>query len=219
MKRDMHRYRRLGFFLGLMLAASNLNAAQPSRTGSNAPFVRISPRDARYFELSDGRPFIPIGLNMIAPPSADEKQGLEQMEKWMQALHENGGNFFRIWLSHRFFDVEHEKSGVYDPAIAKRLDQVLDMAARHELRLKLTLEHFRHFFREEQKWAAKPFHHVSQGGPAADESDFFSGQASREQFKRKLDWFAARYGDHSNVFAWELWNEINAVRAQGWEDW
>ncbi|RPJ59847.1 MAG: hypothetical protein EHM23_12660 [Acidobacteria bacterium] len=83
----------------------------------------------------------------------------------------------------------------------------------------MTLEHFRHFFREEQKWAAKPLHHVSQGGPAADESDFFSGQSSREQFKHKLDWFAERYADHPNVFAWELWNEINAVRAQGWEDW
>ena len=31
-------------------------------------FVRTSPRDPRYFEFSDGRPYVPIGLNMIAPP-------------------------------------------------------------------------------------------------------------------------------------------------------
>lgn len=215
----MHRYSRLALFLSLSLGVSNLLAAQPSRPRPEASFIRVSPRDTRYFELSSGRPYIPIGLNMIAPPSSDEEQGFKQMEEWMQDLHENGGNFFRIWLSNGFFDVEHEKSGFYDPAMAKRIDRVLDMAARNELRVKLTLEHFRHFFREEQKWAAKPLHHVSQGGPAADESDFFSGQASREQFKRKLDWFAGRYGSNPTVFAWELWNEINAVRGQGWEDW
>lgn len=37
-----------------------------------AAFVRPSPRDPRYFELSDGSPYIPIGLNMITPPREGE---------------------------------------------------------------------------------------------------------------------------------------------------
>src|SRR5262249_47471885 len=35
-----------------------------------AAFVRVSPRDARYFELSNGHGYVPIGLNMIAPDGA-----------------------------------------------------------------------------------------------------------------------------------------------------
>ena len=35
-------------------------------------FVRVSPRDARYFELSDGRPYIPIGFNLVGGPKPEE---------------------------------------------------------------------------------------------------------------------------------------------------
>ncbi len=201
--------------LSFTVCAFLLGSALPA----DPAFVRVSPRDPRYLELSDGRPFIPIGLNMIAPGESDEEKGLARMEQWLDSLSANDGNFIRIWMSNPFFDVESEKSGSYDAETAKRLDAVLELASRRGIRVKLTFEHFRHFFREEQKWAAKPIHHVSRGGPAKDESDFFSGAASRDQFRGKIDWFSRRYGSNPNVFAWELWNEINAVRAQGWEDW
>jgi hypothetical protein len=76
----------------------------------------------------------------------------------------------------------------------------------------MTLEHFRHLGEGRQRWAAKPMHHVSNGGPAANIVDFFKNPVSRRQFTKKLDWYAARYGNDPTVFAWELWNEFNAVR-------
>jgi len=182
-------------------------------------FVRVSPRDRRYFELSDGSPFVPIGLNMIAPYGKTEEEALSLMEQWIKSLSENGGNYIRIWLSHNFFDIEHEKSGQYDEQKAKRIDAVLQMARRHNIRVKMTIEHFRHFFGQSQQWAAKPLYHVSQGGPAKDMDDFFQGERSREQFKRKLDFYADRYGDEPAIFAWELWNEMDTVRAKGYMEW
>jgi len=74
-------------------------------------FVQVSRQDRRYFELSNGRPYVPIGLNMIAPRGSSEKEALATMEQWMRSLSENRGNYIRIWLSHNFFDVEHERSG------------------------------------------------------------------------------------------------------------
>jgi hypothetical protein len=182
-------------------------------------FVRVSPRDSRYFELSDGSPYVPIGLNMIAPYGKTEQEALARMEQWMKSLSDNGGNYIRIWLSNNFFDVEHEKSGRYDEEKAKRIDTVLDMARRHNIRVKMTIEHFRHFFGQTQRWAAKPFYHVSQGGPAKDMDDFFQGERSREQFKKKLDFYANRYADEPAIFAWELWNEMDTVRAKGYMEW
>jgi hypothetical protein len=175
-------------------------------------YVRVSPRDPRYFELSDGRPYIPIGLNMIAPPGGDEKTALARMDEWMRKLSENGGNYIRLWLSNGFFDVEHAKSGVYDNEKAKRIRAVLAMARRHDIRVKMTLEHFRHLGDGKQTWAGKPIYHVSQGGPAKDILDFFAGPASRDQFKTKLDWYMKWCGDDPTVFAWELWNEFDAVQ-------
>jgi hypothetical protein len=182
-------------------------------------FVRVSPRDRRYLELSNGSPYIPIGLNMIAPYGKTEQEALTRMEQWMKNLSDNGGNYIRIWLSNNFFDIEHEKSGQYDEEKAKRIDAVLDMARRHNIRVKMTIEHFRHFFGERQRWAAKPLYHVSQGGPAKDMDDFFQGQRSREQFRKKLDFYADRYGDNPSIFAWELWNEMDTVRARGYMEW
>ncbi len=197
-----------------LLAFTVILSCAASAMGSGV-FVRVSPRDCRYFELSDGKPYIPIGLNMIAPWGADEAEALARMDTWMKKLSQNGGNFIRIWASHAFFDVEHEKSGVYDAHKAKRIDAVLDMARRYDIRVKFTIEHFRHFFSERQSWANKNIHHVSLGGPAADVGDFFAGEKSRRQFLRKLDWYRDRYGDHPSIFAWELWNEVNCGTGGG----
>jgi len=195
---------------GLFLMACAVVAARAE--SAEGLFVRLSPRDCRYFELSDGRPYIPVGLNMIAPPGAQEGEALARFEQWMRQLADHGGNFIRIWLSNDFLDIEHARSGQYDDEKAKRIDAVLRMARRHNVRVKMTLEHFRHLGGGRQRWAAKSIHHVSQGGPAEDILDFFKAPASRAQFKGKLDWYAKRYGDDPTVFAWELWNEFNAVR-------
>lgn len=172
-----------------------------------AGFVRVSPRDPRYFELSDGTPYIPIGLNLIHPSGG----GMEGMERWMKLLAENHGNFARVWLSNPFYDVESVRSGQYEEEKAKRIDWLVGAGRRHGIRLKLCLEHFRHLGDGGPAWNAKPLHLRSNGGPAENIADFFDGQASREQFKRKLAWYAGRYGDEPAVFGWELWNEVDCV--------
>jgi endo-1,4-beta-mannosidase len=174
-------------------------------------FVRVSEKDPRYLELSDGRPYIPIGLNLIHPDRWDDK-GLERMQEWMENLSSNGGNYIRVWISSDFWDVEHQKSGNYDSEKARRIDTMLEMARRYNIKVKLTIEHFRTIQGEgRQKWSHKPIHHISMGGTATNLADFFAGEKSREQFKRKLLWFKERYGDNPTIFGWELWNEINAV--------
>jgi len=207
----------------LLLAGILAELSAVSRAANPQPdsqsFVRVSPRDARYFELTNGRPFVPVGLNMIAPSGGNEEQALARMEQWIRSLSENRGNYIRLWLSNNFFDVEHERSGQYDAEKAKRIDAVLEMARRHNVRVKMTIEHFRHFFGQTQSWAAKPLHHVSQGGPAEDVNDFFQGQKSREQFKKKLRWYADRYGSDPAIFAWELWNEMDTVKGKGYMEW
>ena len=64
---------------------------------SASAFIRVSPRDPRYFEYTDGRPYIPIGLNLIHPNTPDAG-GMARMALWLQRLGTNGGNYARIWL-------------------------------------------------------------------------------------------------------------------------
>src|SRR5690349_21770748 len=120
-------------------------AAFPALADPADAYVRVSPRDRRYLELTDGTPYIPIGLNMIAPPytRTGEEAVLAGLDAWLTKLSSNGGNYIRGWLSSPVGAVEHEKSGVYDETRAKRIDQLLAMCRRHGIRVKLTMEHFR----------------------------------------------------------------------------
>jgi hypothetical protein len=203
---------RLFVVAGLVLL---LAPALNLRADDHAAFVRVSPRDTRYFELSDGTPYIPIGLNMVGPPRDD----LAGMEAWMRKLAANGGNYARIWLSSPFFDVEHGQSGHFDPERAKRIDALLALARKYGVRLKFCTEHFRHLGEAKQPWTAKPQHLLANGGPARDTADFFQGEAGRRQYKGKLAWYAERYHDEPMIFGWELWNEMDAVQANVWRPW
>ncbi len=191
-------------------------ARAPAPAPALLPYVEVSRRDPRYFDLSDGQPYVPIGLNMIAPPGEDR---WEVMEEWMRQLAAQGGNFIRIWLGHSWFDIEHRRSGEYDAEKARHIDRLLETARRHGIYVKLCIESFRHFGTRDQLWSAKPLHLQSRGGPAADIADFFDGEASRAQFKRKLGWYADRYGSDPVIFGWELWNEINAVAGGDYMSW
>ncbi len=204
----MIRHRAMLIVIVLVLGA-NLHA------DDRLAFVRVSPCDPRYFELSDGRPYIPIGLNMVGPPGRD----LAGMETWFKKLSANGGNFARIWLSNPFFDVEYARSGQFDPERAKRIDALLALARKYGIRLKLCTEHFRHLGEGAQQWAGKPMYLIANGGPAKNTADFFNGEAGRSQYKRKLAWYADRYGSDPVVFGWELWNEMDAVRVNVWRPW
>ena len=200
-----------------LLAASL--AAVPAEEARS--FVRVSRRDPRYLELSDGSPYIPIGLNLIAPPERgpDAAGGLRVYETWLDKLSSNGGNYARAWLSNPFWDVEHSRSGEYDEEKAGRIDAMLAMARQRGIRVKMTMEHFRSIGGGPQPWADKPLHHVSRGGTAESIADVFDGEKSRAQFRKKIEWFAARFGGRPEVFGWELWNEVNAVRGGDYLAW
>ncbi len=55
-------------------------------------FVRVSPTDSRYFEFSDGSPFVGVGFNDGFSDSAS-------VEQKMTSYQANKMNFMRVWLS------------------------------------------------------------------------------------------------------------------------
>ena len=188
-------------------------------------YVRVSPRDFRYFELSDGSPYIPNGINLVFPSyqtRGKTSTGLKEMDLWMRNLSENGGNFVRIWLGHSFWDIERKKAGVFDEEVGSRIDSLFAMARKYNIRLKLCFEYFRSIHPDNVgKKGRNPNtkYHVSEGGPFENMEEYINTEKGKNLFKKKLEFYQNRYGSDPIVFGWELWNEMDCVRASGWQDW
>ena len=183
-------------------------------------FISVHPENPQYFADSSGKTWIPIGLNMIRPTA---EGGLNDYRNWLERLAANGGNYIRLWLSWPFFDVESEKEGVYSEEHRQRIDEVLAIAAKYNIRVKMTIEHIRGIAEEDDApfWAHKPVFHKDHGGTAASIEDYLVSETSRASFVRKLDYFAEHYRNNDTVFAWELWNEVGCFKAPDavWQKW
>jgi hypothetical protein len=184
-------------------------------------FVLVSPANPRYLELSDGSPYIPIGPNIAWERFAtDEKEIFARTEARFRQVAANGGNFARVYLSHPFYAID--PTGPQDQIDLKlrRMDRLLALARRYHIRVKLCLEHFRSTDPAPVLFPGS----VSFGRPDYTSlpptiTDFFNTPASRQWYLKRLDLLAQRYSNEPAIYGWELWNEINAVKGTGWEEW
>lgn len=182
--------------------------------GTEDLFVRVSQKNPGYFELSDGSAYIPIGYNLCFPQYSSglsDDECFKNIESHMKNMAENGGNYARIWVSSPFYEIEDEKAGVYNPVKLARIDRVVELAKKYGIRLKICLEHFRNL---KGGGAVSPFF----SRPAYDSEfknmdEFFSSQKGRDLYFNRFKALFDRYGNDSAVFAWELWNEQNTVKA------
>lgn len=201
----------------LLIAGLLLGLISPGRAQSNA-FVKVSAENPRYLELSDGKAYIPVGINICWPRFvSSEDSVIRKMEHYLTKLGENGGNFTRVWLSAPMFEVEHKKAGEYDEVIARRIDKILEIAGKYNIKVKFCLENFRDLTNRPAMFAGsvpfdKPIYYTGNGGPLSTMDEYFTSQKGKDLFLKRVDFFAKRYKDHPGVFGWELWNEINAVK-------
>ena len=170
-------------------------------------FVRVAP-NARNFQCDDGSPFFAIGMNTCwGKDTAD-------YEHWLVRMAENGINTGRLWIGPMFLFAPEPKNGLgrFDQSAAWRLDYVLQLAERYNIRLMLCLESFNSLRSKPEyaEWQNSPYN-AANGGPCAKPEEFFTAPAARELFKRRLHYLVARWSYSPSVLAWELWNEVDLV--------
>ena len=153
-------------------------AKRPGRSFRRS-FVQVSARDPRYFCLSDGQPYIPVGCNIAAMGSVAD------MEHYLGKMHRNGANFGRVWLNTNLFEIE-TRYGEVDTAKLVRIDRLLELADRYGIKIKFCIESFRHIRPGVNKWDTKASYHTSNGGPFADADDYITSQRGEEEFLRRL---------------------------------
>ena len=168
--------------------------------GENGPGpVRVSARDPKLFALADGNPFYPIGTNVA---------WASDFSPYFRRFADAGGTLVRLWLAPWSLPVaSRTKAGEIDLEAADELEEILDLAHRHGLRVQLVLAYHGEFL---EGWKESPYA-ASNGGPCAVNAEFFSHPGARRAFRNFMRYVAARFATHEALFAWELFNEADLV--------
>lgn len=178
-------------------------AAPSERRG----FVRLG-REPGALAFDDGTPFFAVGQNL-----AWQQTEPADYDRWLRALAEAGANHIRVWMASWSFAIEWSDTGlgVYHARQdrAHQLDHI--MKAAEELGIYVTLvlnNHGQLSARTNPEWNANPYNRAN-GGMLDEPAEFFTSAEAKDLFRRRLRYIVARWGHHTNLLAWELWNEVD----------
>lgn len=195
-----------------MVAAAAIAGCSSRHLPPSQQYVSVSREDPRYFALSGGETYIPIGCNIAALHDRDA------ITHYVNALADNGANYGRVWLGSALMEIETEY-GKVDSTHLDNIAYLLDLASQRGVRVKLCIESFRYIRPGKNRWDTKASYHTSNGGPFEDSYEYIASQRGRDEYLRRLAIIRDRVGNHPAVFGWELWNEMNAVHCNGLTEW
>lgn len=188
----------------------SINGVEPKGHG----FVRVSPRDPRYFEFQDGTPFFPIGTSFFS-------QTLTAFQPWPAKLAASGGNLARVFLAPygSAFALTNKAAGAnrIDLASAWRLDRALDAMAESGLHAVICADTYNELRERElnPQWTFNPLNR-DNGGPLDTPRQFWTSDEAGKLYLQRMRYLFARYGADPTVMAWELWRDADL--ASGFEE-
>jgi len=182
---------------------------------SAAAYVRVAP-GARYFQTETGEPFLLIGHNDALPwPNlsllrcAATPDAAAAVDAHLRMLAAHGVTVLRVMLEDNA-DAQHdwlwEDPVGYPLAGAVQIwDDLIALCERHGLRLFVS---FWDTFHLCQHWDRHPYGRVGSGfdGPAS----FCTSPTARAAQRERIRFFVDRWGGSPAIFAYDLFNEINA---------
>jgi hypothetical protein len=159
--------------------------------------IDVDRDDPTYFASRAGGWFYPIGQNVCW--AAD-------YEPYFKAIRGYGGNIVRIWVC-PWNNPLLQTTNVHNINLesAEAIDGIFTLAEKYGIYVHLVLAY--HGWLKED-WSRNPFN-LANNGPCALPQDFWVDRKARAAFRRYLDYVAARWSYHPNLFAVELLNEAH----------
>jgi hypothetical protein len=176
-------------------------------------FIRVSP-NRKFFQFPDGRPFVPVGLN----ESFDQSLLFDRarLDDYFSHLTRNGVNTVRILLDGWGDSLVELRVGQFNPVVVQAIDNLVAAAEEHGIYLLIALWHN---LNEHSvvplfvwAWAQHPYNVIQPDGLVPSGMDLLSDTAAMDAQKNRMAYFIERWGASPNIFAWEFWNEIDAMR-------
>ncbi|MBN1422759.1 MAG: cellulase family glycosylhydrolase [Planctomycetes bacterium] len=182
--------------------------------GKRRGLIRVEETGKRYFRFDDGTPLFLNGLCACW----HGRRGSYDYDEWLAAYEKAGINYIRLWMWHHAFGIEWDKGDRvrYRLDAARTLDRVLEEAERRGVHVMLCLDYHGIFEVKPDYWGGNNFwprhpYNAANGGPCADQNEFFTKEEARALYRKRLRYIVARWSAFPNIFAWEFFNEIDNV--------
>lgn len=180
-------------------------------------FIRRSKQNVQRLIHDDGTPYTPIGFNL-----AWQNKGEPSYSTSLQRMAENGINWTRIWACH--WDgknpwwpepktVSHDLDIMWQPALDRWME-IFAAAERNRVGVQFVLFHHGQVTTEvNPNWKDHPWNRANPGGWLKSPVEFFTDTEAIRRSKAWLREAIARFGHHTSLMAWELFNEVEWVDA------
>lgn len=185
-----------------------------AKTKEARGFVRIEPKEKRFFQTDDGAPLPLLGENVCW----HHARGTFDYDDWFGGYSGGGMNYTRLWMWDTSFGVEflaNERTN-YNQQRAWRLDYVLNLAGQSGIYAMLCLDYHGVFNVEPDMWGGNnwwPRHpyNKANGGPCATQNEWFTNADAEKLYRKRLRYLIGRYASYPNLLSWQFFNEINNV--------
>lgn len=201
-------------------------------------FIRGSKEHPRYFEFENGDFYFPVGHNYRSPTDLrdwkeivrkcyDAKapkpvdRGLKIYEERVPRIAAAGENLIEIWMCSWWLALEwspHWKNyhglGSYNMTNAYRLDRLFELCAEHGINIQLVIDNHGKASMKPQvdhEWEYSPYN-TRNGGFLTIPDHLFDLENHPEvriHYRNRLRYIAARWGYATNLFAFEMWSELD----------
>ncbi len=183
-------------------------------SSSGKGYIRPDANNKQYYRHTTGEPFYPLGINVAWNSTTNYATTITKLSN-------GGANLVRYWqvpfdkqgLEWKNGSGFYKGLGIYSQEAAAEQDSVFSLCEKTKTYLQITL--FQHgMFSEtvDSNWADNPYNSVN-GGPLTKAEQYFYNAAAKARTKKLLRYVVARWGYSQNLFAWELFNEVNFTGA------
>ena len=209
-----------------------LTATPPRLPG----FVKVSARDPRFLEFSNGEAYNPVGHNVRSPFDVRMDAAFPWRQRWVRSssvyehylarMAEAGENWTEVWSAAWSLGLEwadtypwHHGIGQYNMRNAWEMDRVLELAEHHGIYVNFVVHNHGKFSNYwDPEWHENPFN-VKMGGYLTKPEEYFTDPRAVRSFRNLMRYIIARWGYSTHIFAWQLWSELDLVGLQkGWTD-
>ncbi|MEK9200494.1 MAG: cellulase family glycosylhydrolase [Patescibacteria group bacterium] len=170
--------------------------------------IKTNPQDPLNFYLGD-KVFKPHGLSRWVFNRQEQTQNKLGPKEFLQKMADSGINSLRMVVPGELERGVEPELGKYDADFLRPTDEVFEIAQSLGIQIIICLFDHGCFYKPWDPESLETWNYGIYSTKFPSYKDFLASQELRKYEKARLEFLVSHFNRYSNVFAWEMMNEMN----------